>query len=197
LDAEKYGAALDRWLAYFQQEKIRAVSLGALLLRRRGNGPNWVRSEDTPRGGVDGFGDQVGRLFAAVDFLEAHPADNDLLAVVFRPVADHELVRTLRPGAGGYEVARTQLRLTGGFRFEGSLDETALRLLTLLDGRRTLAEAVQALLSAGGLDPKACAEIAARLVRRLVVLGFLVPVNGAAGGELPSPGGDTGAPSAI
>ena len=48
MNADKYGAALDLWQGYFERERIRAVSLGALLLRRRLGGPNWVRSEDTP-----------------------------------------------------------------------------------------------------------------------------------------------------
>ena len=130
-----------------------------------------------------------------MDFVGQHPTDDALLGTVFRPATDLEVVRTLRPGRGGYEVAQTQVRLRSGFRFEGSLDETGLRLVTLLDGRRTLAEALEVLLAGGGLEPRACREIAARLVRRLVVLGFLVPVEGAAGGGLPSPGGEAGGTS--
>lgn len=191
LDAAKYGAALERWMSYYEREGIRGITQGLLILRRPSGRPPVVLSEEAPRCSSEGIGDQVDRLLSNLDFLAAHPGEADVLGQVFRPAPDHEVVRTLASKGTGYGAGRVQLRQLGGFRFEGTLDDLTLRLLTLLDGRRTVREAVAALAEEGKLEATAITPPAARLVRRMVTLGFLVPAAGPTDRPGSSPGGGT------
>ena len=47
-DRPAHEAALDRWLAYLAEQQIEAVAYGAVVLRRRTGGTNWVRRNQLP-----------------------------------------------------------------------------------------------------------------------------------------------------
>jgi hypothetical protein len=190
---DAYDESVARWTAYYDREGLRAITLGALLLRRRAAGPGWVQSEESELHSTENYEGQVTRCFEAGAFLEAHPDDRSLLAAVLRRSDDHEIVQVLRPGRGGYESAGVELRQFRGFRFRGQVDATAVRMLSLFDGQRTLADIAKELAASTGLAAEACAGIAAALVRRMIVLGFLVPAKGSGTGSVLSPRGDAGA----
>lgn len=195
-DSGRYGTSLERWLDYFRHEGIRSICMGLVFLRRRATGPWFVRAEEMPGTGTDGFGDQVDRLFRHAEYLQGLSSEADLLNGPLRPCADHEVVQTLWSGVGGYSARRRVIRLRGGFGFEGMLDETAFGMLLRLDGRRTLGEVAGELASAEGLEPAACAAVAARLAARLILLGFLEPVPKGGSGGLSSPEGEGGGTTA-
>jgi hypothetical protein len=44
----EHEAALDRWLEYLRRSGIEAVGYGAVVLRRRSGGSNWVRLDEIP-----------------------------------------------------------------------------------------------------------------------------------------------------
>ena len=48
-DAARYAAALDRWLAYYDAHGIRAISMGAVILRKRATGVPWPAPRTCPR----------------------------------------------------------------------------------------------------------------------------------------------------
>src|SRR5262249_36924658 len=59
--AEQWAARMDRWLAYYEQIGIEAISNGVILLRRRSNGPNWFFIDRAPNiGGNVGQANQRG-----------------------------------------------------------------------------------------------------------------------------------------
>lgn len=194
-DVARYAAGLQRWMDYFRAEGIQSIVMGAVVLRRRTAEAHWVASERVPHAGVGPSEGQINRLVRNMDFLETHPDEASMLAARLRPTDDHEVIRTLAHGASGYTAIRSRIRQRSVCRFEGLLDDVGIRLLHLLDGRRTLGDAVEALVRDGGLEPAACARTAVLLTRRLLTLGFLEPIETGNGSELRSPDGDAGAPA--
>jgi methylase of polypeptide subunit release factors len=65
-NARGYSKTVDRWIAYYHEFGIEAISWGAIALRRR-QGRNWVRAYTDPAKPMAGAGDQILRLFAAHD----------------------------------------------------------------------------------------------------------------------------------
>jgi methylase of polypeptide subunit release factors len=172
----EYEAAIDRWLEYYRAQGIARIGLGAVLLRRRTAGPQWVRV-DSIHDPVDACDGQIRRMFDDHERLTALDGDAALLAAVLRPNPKQELRQTLEPRPdGGYALTEAELRLTEGLAFRGVVDATTVELLRLCDGRRTLRQALAALEN-GSIDPKVLEEGAKRAVRRLLALGFLVPVE--------------------
>jgi hypothetical protein len=79
---------------------------------------------------------------------------------------------------GGWQPLQTRLVMTVGLGFQGSIDIPLAQMLQLLDGRRTLAEAVATAASEMGIPDGELPEFrrtAALTVRRLLELGFLEP----------------------
>jgi hypothetical protein len=74
-------------------------------------------------------------------------------------------------------VERNVLRLDHGLRFEVSIDQSTERLLSLLDGKRKLEQLLEeATDTVPHATVEAFAELALPVVRRLIELGFVVPV---------------------
>jgi methylase of polypeptide subunit release factors len=176
-DLERYRASLTAWLDYLQRLGIEAIAHGAVILRRR-SGRNWTRKDRIELDRLEQASDHVLRVFASQDVLERLP-DNALLGARFTVVGRHHLDQRFGRRDGQVRLESTSLSLEEGFRFRIALDEHTARLLPLLDGRRTLREALVAL----GHERELPSDDAARFIeaalpaaRRLVELGFVVPV---------------------
>jgi len=91
----------------------------------------------------------------------------------------HHLEQTMVEGPeGGWQPLQTRLVMTEGLGFQGSIDIPLAQMLQLLDGRRTLAEAVATAGSEMSITEGELPEFrraAALTVRRLLELGFLEP----------------------
>ena len=166
------GATLDRWLEHYRALGIEAIAFGAISLRRR-SGTNWVQAEDVPEQIVPAA-DHVERLFAAQDFL----ASGDLLDARLVLVDGHVLRQALHLEDGNFQVKAAKISLDEGLGFEAGIDLYTAHLVSQLDGRRTLREAIE--LSAAALAPEEVsrerfAEGVIPSLRRMVELGFLVP----------------------
>jgi Methyltransferase small domain len=159
---ERFEEALDRWLDYLRTSAIEAVAYGGVVLRKRSRGRPWLRADSVALE-REGAGLHVARVFDAQDVLGRLPADEALLDLRLALIPEHELEQTMAVSAGRLEVQRVVLSLTHGLAFQVGLDEHTLRLLPLLDGTRTLRDALD--------EPYATAAIPA--VRRLLELGFL------------------------
>jgi methylase of polypeptide subunit release factors len=175
---ELYGAAIRRWIAYFEELGIEAISWGALTMRRRA-GDNWFFPYTSTTDEISGASEQVLRLFTAQDYL-ASVSDEELLESVFELVSEHRVEQTLKLGGGQELVERNFLRLDRGLRFEVSIDQPAERVLSLLDGSRPvrplLAEAATAV---PGLPEERFVQMALPVVKRMIELGFVVPSGSA------------------
>lgn len=175
-----YEATLDRWLAYYRECGIEAVAMGAVILRRRAGGANWVRADVLSQDPDLSCHEHILRVFAAEDFLAATPDDRDLLGLPFRLVEAHHLRQSLRLRGGKWAIEKTQIQLEDGFGFEGVVDAGSLLLLQRCEGRTPIGQAVEELARTMGADRERLLAAVAPTVRRLVAQGFLVPPEGRA-----------------
>ena len=171
-----FQAAMTRWLDYYRELGVVTIATGAVTLRHR-SAPNWLRADEFPDGAPTMETDATMRLLEAQDFLSAEPSDEEMLGTAFRVVAAHRLDRVLRLGDGEYAVAQTTLVLEEGLRSTVNIDVHTVRLLAFCDGKRPLREFVAELAGDLGMAPERTAEEALPVARRLIELGFLVPVR--------------------
>jgi len=165
---------LDEWLAYYERLGIGRISSGAVILRRRSGGRNWIRCERAPAGGAAGSAsDQIQRVFAAEDLLHRLTDDLDLLQTSLALTPDHELQQVLHAGDGRWSVERIELRQTRGFAFTGEVDRLTASLLVGCDRRHTLGELVAQVAPQADSDPDKFARAAVALIRKLLKAGFL------------------------
>ncbi|MEP6909486.1 MAG: class I SAM-dependent methyltransferase [Actinomycetota bacterium] len=153
-------ATVDRWLGYFREEQIEAISEVMVVLRRRSARRNWVRAIEVPVSPAKTAGDHVLRLFEARDRRDELADDGAVLASRL----------TLAPGAKLASWAegpnlgdrRSNVALEHGVGFAAPVSPEIAEWLGLLDGSRRLDELANA-------DSETLSA-----VRRLFALGLLV-----------------------
>ncbi len=162
-DPQEYAERVERWLEYYEREHIERIGYGCLAVRRRADGDGWFR-EVTLAGRPGAAGEQVERLFSAEDYLE-DAGDERLLAARLTPAPDTVLVRE-----SSARATQWSLRLDGGLGLAATLDARTASLIEALDGRRTLA---------GALDVAAPAAVEAglQIARGLIAGGFVTPIQ--------------------
>ena len=170
-DATAHRSAFNRWVDYLEEEEIEAVSIGAVILRRR-TGDNWLRLDDLGDRQISPAADQVVRLIDAQDRAAAWSPRKGLLECRFRPGSDYRLEPVLRTSAGAYATERWSLALEGGLGTRYDIEAFEARLLEQVDGRRSLGEA----LAAAGCGPITYEELL-RVAREMIRLGVLVPAE--------------------
>ena len=169
----EYEGALDRWLEYFERERIAAISHGAVMLRRRTAPTNWTRAEELPTNRLLPASVHVLRIVAAEDFLEGLARPEDLLDEQLALVEAHELDQRLAAREGGLGHVHTSLSLEEGLGFVIGIDLETAELLPALDGAASVRSALAARAEERGIDPDRLAAAALPVVRRLFELGFL------------------------
>jgi len=151
-----YAAALDRWQAYYRRLGIEAIAAGAILLRRRTAGPNWLRTDEVAAARVRRAGGQLRRLAATQDYLAALRSNRPLLGQRLRRGARHREERV-----SGWSMVG--LELLAGIPFHTVVSPDALAVFDRCDGRRRLGDLLSRP-ARGRLLP---------VIRRLLRLGFL------------------------
>jgi SAM-dependent methyltransferase len=172
-DRDAYGAALDRWIRYFEELDLQAIGLGAVVLRKAAAQPAWVRVDYLPDSVIDPAGADIERLFGAHDYL-CGVSDDALLASTFRARPGHALLQTLAFKDGGYAIDAAEVRSRGGLPFRGTVDAYSTQLLARSDGTRTLAAIALEIAAANDLDPGRFTAACAGITRGLIASGFLV-----------------------
>ena len=180
-DPDEIAETLDRWTAYYERIGAQAVAYGAVVLRRRSGGPpNWIFAEKLSHVRAGIAGDHVLRLIAAQDLLRSLPSPEAILEQRLVLVTPHTLVERLELGGGSWQVDDAELSLDEGLGFSGSIDPPTLRLLPLLDGERTVRDALGEVAGAFNMaEPpehkEAFVSAGVPIVTRLFSLGFLAP----------------------
>jgi SAM-dependent methyltransferase len=182
-DPARYAAALDRWLAYYAERGIGSIGMGAVVLRRRGDGTSWVRADELPERPCGDASREVLRLFATQDRLLALDDDQAFLDEAFAVGDDVRVEQVAAVREGRFEASRAEVRREGALPMSGAADAGTLRLLQLCDGWRTLREAVAGLAVPGAVDGAQVVATAVAAARRLAALGFLVPAGRAREGR--------------
>ncbi|HQR44755.1 MAG TPA: methyltransferase [Thermoanaerobaculia bacterium] len=163
------------WTAHLESLGADSVGGGLVVMRpARGRTP-WREARESPPIAPGGAGDSIARTLAARDLAARNPAGRELLEARLRPSPDLELVFRDRPTGEGWDGVSRDVRLTRGLRFAARLDPVAAALVGLLDGRRTVREAVSVFAGRHGVSPELFLDDAPRAVRELLHLGLLIP----------------------
>ena len=169
-----YAALYNAWLEGFEAQGVEAIGFGVVTLRRTDADVPVVRIEEL-RQEIEGpLGLQVGPWFARQDWLRT-TSDEALLAYPLRSAADVRLDSVSVSGPDGWaEVAQT-LRLEGGLRWSGGIDEAGAAVVAGCDGQRPLRDLLAVLAPATGMPESELVAGAVPAVRMLVEQGFLLP----------------------
>jgi len=167
----EFAETLDRWLGYYDGLGIRAMSSGAVILRRR-SGVNWMRSARMLSGPIPDASQHLLRIFDASDRLSRMP-DTELLEQRFRPHPGHRIHRTGVSRDGSYVVEGQYLETIGGIPIRVSLGEFGARLLGQFDGNRSLRTLASQLTPTRGMTAGDVVRTAIQLVTELFAFGFL------------------------
>jgi hypothetical protein len=176
-DPLAYADALDRWLDYYRRGGVEKISWGAIVLRRRSSSENWFWSYSPPTDRMAPASEHILRLCTAQDYLQRLNNQQTLLQEAFALIEGHRLEETVVFEDGMRRVQKSLLRLEGGLQPQVLLDRVAVRLLSAVDGRRALQEALAEVAKTAD-EPVADENLAASVlpwVTKLVELGFLVP----------------------
>ena len=174
-DPERYGHLLDGWIAYYDQMRIRFISAGAVILRRRTDCRNWARADSVPRGERNGgCGEQIARIFANQDFIEESGDDAKILNGRFILPPDLQLEQGLQADHGSWFVRSIRLKLAQGLVFSCEIDWLLSSILTGCDGRCSLRELASELAEKLGLDLQEVAPSLTSSVRKFLQYGFLI-----------------------
>jgi methylase of polypeptide subunit release factors len=183
-EPDRYSRALDEWLSYYDDLGIGLISFGAVILRRRSAGRNWLRAERAPDGqATSSCSEQIQRIFAARDLLEGLAEEKDLLEKTFVLTADHQLEHVLQAEKGQWTVQRAQLKQTRGFPFTGNVDRLVSTVLAGCDGMRTVGCLVNDLAAGLGLNAEQIAPGCLAVIRKLLETGFLLEGRSAGAGK--------------
>ena len=171
-DPASYSRRLDAWLAYFERERIEAVSAGLIMLRKR-SGSNWFAAEEAPERMKGPAGDAIAANFEARTLLHAIDSAEGLRAMRVRPSSSLHLMHELRPQDSGWRVATITLRLERGIAYEATLDAYLNALLMRCDGSRTLGDLAAEVAAGFGVDPNELIAAMEDPVRQLIARGFV------------------------
>jgi methylase of polypeptide subunit release factors len=158
VDPAAYGAALDEWLAYFEQLGVGWVSEGAVLLHRRvgSEQATRIRLDSADSDELEFAGEQIERAFASRARL-AELGDGDaLLGEVVVLAHDVRIDSVLEPGE---RKPDTVLALEEGTHVEYELNPEVAKVIGVLDGALTLGRAVERVVRAFELDKRHAAAL--------------------------------------
>lgn len=172
-DPEETGRLYREWMAYFERERIEAISSGVLVLRRR-SGRNWTRFDELPGEASPTAGEWLERAFSLRDYLEA-TSDDGLLAARLRLSPEVRLIEESQVRQGRWRTEAARILLCRGPGWEGRVDSGIKDLLAHMDGRHQLRDLLVHLAVELGAAPERVIAQALPLVRDLVLRGFLLP----------------------
>jgi methyltransferase family protein len=160
---------LGRWRDYYDSRGIEFVGYGAVVLRRLRNGPSWTCFESLRNGPTGPGSDQIQCIFDNQDYLAHLGSPDELLAQAFMPAPSLRLEQSLHYSADGWVPALPATARDDTLGISRRLTPLGMKLLTSMDGRRTVGELLESM-DSGHMLPGAIA-----LVTDLVGRGLLMP----------------------
>jgi methylase of polypeptide subunit release factors len=161
-----------QWMAYYRENRVEKVYGGILAMRRR-SGKNWIQFEEMPVEPAEPFGDAIWQAFAARDFLDSHPGNDEFLAIQPHLSPHAELQQRLRPGEKDWELASLNLSLNKGLPASMALDPMVAAFIGQCNGTRTLRELVQQLAASVDASPGQVRDECVKVVRRMIGRGIM------------------------
>lgn len=173
-DGDHYGQLLDTWLRYYKQIGIDWISSGVVILRRRSDRTNWLRTDIVPpQHGNGSCSTQIQHIFATQDLLERLADERQLLDYTLVLNPDHRMEHVLTAEDGGWTVQEALLKHEQGLEFVGRVDRLVSAILAGCNGQHTLRELVADVAQGVGIDFDAAAPASLGVVRKLMQWGFL------------------------
>ena len=152
---------------------IEGVAYGAVILRRRSGGENWICANELPSERLKPAGEHILRVFEAQDYLSGLADDRELLDGTFA-LAPHDLLeQRVEFRDGGWVLVEVSATLQDGLGLRAGLDPMTVELLTGLDGIRKLRRVVEEQARRSQVDRNVLETDAVGLVRSLLGAGFL------------------------
>ncbi|UQX86718.1 methyltransferase [Jatrophihabitans telluris] len=164
----------EAWLDWFETEGVLAVGMGLVSMVRTGEAASVV-CEDLPQAYEPFAGDEIEAWFYRHRWLGARD-DAQLLRERVTPAAGLVLEDRSLLGTEGWVSALTQLRQSGGLRWELEVDPAMAGLVAATASGLPLGALVDVLAATNAVDPGELAGIASPMLRDLVQRGFLLPV---------------------
>ncbi len=168
-DAELY----ESYMAYYSERKVEAIHDGIIAMRKR-SGKNWILLEEVTETPKDPFGESVLATFGARDFLMAHAADDQMLAVKPRLSPHARLEQFFQPGQGQWQPTSLNLRLTKGLPFFVGLQSPVAGFLSACDGNHAVGELIENFARQVDAPLEQVQTECLGIVRRLLERGFLL-----------------------
>jgi SAM-dependent methyltransferase len=174
-DPEAAGQLFDEWMAYYARTGIEALGFGVITVRKSTRPTTWIRCDQLPD--IAGpCGESIARAFALRDFLEAHPADR-LLTARLRRADGLRWDRQCDTTADGWSAGTGRLRLTTGLLFAGAADVAVADFVARCSGATQLGDDLASVAAERGADRQRFAPAFLAVVRRLIEVGILLPVE--------------------
>jgi hypothetical protein len=139
--------------------------------RKRSQGQRqqaWFRADSGWGRLQEPCGDVILQGFQSQDFLEAHPADEDLLGARLRTGQHLQMDQTAVMRDSGWQVQRARLQRGGGLPYGDDVDPPICELIRHCDGQRTVAQALK--LAGVNAPSGALLQVVRRLVARMILL---------------------------
>jgi hypothetical protein len=174
-EPEAFAKRFEKWMAYYEQQNIEAISAGLITMRRRSGRTNWYRADDGPEKMLGPCGEHIVRGFELRDFLEAVSDDSMLLSTRLGVSPDICLERQSAPSEEGWMEVVTNVHLTRGLAYTGSIDSYVAQLIMGCDGQRRLKDNLADMANSLGVDLEKIRPTFCGVVRGLIERGFLLP----------------------
>jgi methylase of polypeptide subunit release factors len=163
------------WLDWFDANKVEAVGMGLVTLRRGGHADPVVRVEELRQAVEPPLGEQIAGWLRRQDWLRAWgPAG--LLTQRYRTPPRLTLHQEATIGPEGWAVDRQLLARSDGLRWSEEIDPLVVALLGGCDGTVPLADQLAVLAAVHGVAETELAAVAGPIVAHLVERGFIEAV---------------------
>jgi hypothetical protein len=173
---ERFREEFDGWMNYYTEQRIEAVDIGLITLRRRTCARNWIRV-DTDADSDHYSGAEYLAGFAGRDLVDRLDHDHSLLdsKLLCRP--ELQVSQRLKVTESGWRVDHADCSLGPGLRYHGEFSPIIFHLLTLCRGRVPVSAVVSQVAARLGTDEDAIRDECLNAVRSLALQGFLWPVE--------------------
>jgi hypothetical protein len=163
----------ERWLRWFETERINAVGFGWVVLRRGGS-PHRLAIESVLHPVDQPLGPHIAGWLDRTEWLRGRD-DDALLGAALHAAPGVRLDTAATVGDSGWEPTASMLRLDEGFRWTVPTDDATAALVAGSDGTHRLADLVDVLAVATGIPADTLASPVCASVRALVDRGILLP----------------------
>jgi len=178
--SSEFSRLYDEWMDYYTRERIEAISMGFVTMRRNGTSENWFRIDNEPEVKQRDVGVDIIRIFELRDFLGSVQSDDSFMNAVLQPAPELRLNIEYQPSTEGWHVVSHRLQLIRPLAFDAQTDELGWSFISRCDGKRTVGEVLREVASSSSLNTDGIKTGAMHVIRHLIQHGFLLPAEGPA-----------------